>query len=237
MDAVIRGNTITREAHYFLDGNLTDPALPRVTIKDALGVAQVQDAVPTRIGLGIYQYTYPVPGGATLGIWSALFQGSIGQQALGPVDDPFEVLPVGSIAPAPVPDYTYDISTDIGKVRLLTDDRDMSSVSTALPLEQRSAVFSDTEIQTFLTMSNNDVFRAAAKGLITIANNRSLLVQSRRVGKAELDYGGVRKDLLASAEALITQSISQPADGYAEQVWDDYTMRRVVLNVTLRQSA
>jgi hypothetical protein len=112
----------------------------------------------------------------------------------------------------------------------------MSSVSTSLPLEQRSAIFTDEEIEEFLALSANDVLRAAAKGLVTIAGNRSLLVQSRRVGKAELDYGSVRKDLLAQADALITQSIQQPADGYVEQIWDDYGMRRLVTNTQLRQN-
>jgi hypothetical protein len=237
MDAVIRGSTITREAHYFSDGVLTDPSSPRVTIRDPQGIAQVQDAVPTRISTGIYQYAYAVGGAALTGVWSALFQGTIGLASLGPTDDPFEVLPVGAIVPVSVPDYTYDLSTDTGIVRLLLDDRDMSSVSTSLPLEQRSAIFSDTEIGQFLTLSGNDVLRAAAKGLITIAGNRSLLVQSRKIGKGELDYGSVRKDLLAQAEALIAQSISQPADGIAEMIWDDFTMRRIVMNVALRQSA
>jgi hypothetical protein len=201
-----------------------------------MGVIQVQDAVPTRIGLGIYQYAYPVPSGAVLGNWSALFQGTISSQALGPVDDPFLVLPLGSIVPAPVPDYTYDVTTDVGKVRLLTDDRDMSSVSTSLPLEQRSAVWSDTEIQAVLDASGQDVYLAASKLLIVLAANRSLLVQSRKVGKAELDYGGIRKDLLAQAAALRQISIETPADGLAEVVWTDFDMRQIITNVILRQS-
>jgi hypothetical protein len=238
MDSVIRGNSIVREAHFFLDGDLTDPALPRITIRDPLGVAQVQDATPTRISTGIYQYEYAVGLAALLGTWASEWAGIVAGQPVGPsTDDYFGVLPVGSIAPVPSSTYTYNLATTVGMVRLLIDDRDMSSVSTSLPLEQRSAIFTDEEIGQFLDLSGNDVLRGAAKGLVTIAGNRSLLVQSRRVGKAELDYGSVRKDLLAQADALIAQSIQQPADGYVEQVWDDFSLRRVITNTQLRANA
>src|SRR5450830_777779 len=235
MDSVIRGQTIVREAHYFLDGVLTDPSLPRITIRDPLGVAQVQDATPTRIGTGIYQWTYAVGFNALTGYWVSEWSGVISGQTLGPsTDDYFGVLPVGSSVPSA--EYTYDLSSSVGVVRFLTDDRDMSSVSTSLPLEQRSAVWSDEEIVKMLDLSGQDVLRAAAKGLIVLAGNRSLLVQSRKVGKGELDFGQVRKDLLAQAAALVAESISQPADGYVEQVWDDFSLRRIITNSQLRQN-
>lgn len=237
MDSVIRGNTIVREAHFYLDGVLADPVLPRVTIRDSQGVAQVTDATPTRIGTGIYQYAYAVPLNALLGNWASEWQGTVGGQPVGPSsDDFFAVLPVGSVAPVPSSSYTYNLATNVGVVRLFIDDRDMSSVSTSLPLEQRSAIFTDEEIQEFLDLSGQDALRASAKALITIAGNRSLLVQSRRVGKADLDYGPVRKDLLAQADALVKEAISVPADAYAEQVWDDFSLRRILQNVVLRQA-
>lgn len=235
MDTVVRGNNIVREAHFLLDGVLTDPSNPRVTIRDPLGVAQVTDAVPTRISQGIYQYTYFVAVDALIGIWETEWQGTVASQALGPIDDPFQVIPTGSISPTLTGSYSYDLTTSVGVVRLLTDDRDMTAVSTTLPLEQRSAIWTDEEINQFLLLAGNDVLRAAAQGLRVLAGNRSLLVQSRRVGKAELDYGSIRRDLLAQAEALITQSNETPADGYVEQIWDDFSLRRLIGNVQLRQ--
>src|SRR5450759_4799117 len=168
MDSVIRGQSIVREAHFFLDGVLTDPSLPRITIRDPLGVAQVQDATPTRIGTGIYQFLYAVPLDVPTGIWVSEWSGLVSGQPVGPsTDDFFGVLPLGAVVPVSSSTYTYDLSTPVGVVRILTDDRDMSSVSTSLPLEQRSAVWSDEEIAQFLSLSGNDVLRAAAKGLIT----------------------------------------------------------------------
>lgn len=238
MDAVIRGNPITREAHFFLDGDLSDPVLPRVTIRDSIGVARVVDATPTRIGTGIYQYTYTVPLDGPLLYWASEWSGTVSGQPVGPsTDDWFEVLPVGGVAPVPSSTYTYNLATQVGQIRLLIDDRDMSSVSTSLPLEQRSAIFTDEEIQNFLDISGQDTLRATAKALITIAGNRSLLVQSRRVGKGELDYGPIRKDLLSQADAFIKEAVSLPADGYVEQVWDDFGLRRVITNTQLRQNA
>jgi hypothetical protein len=236
MDGVIRGETIVREAHYLLDGVLTDPSVPRITIRDSLGIAQVTDAIPTRISTGIWQYSYDVPLGAQIGVWTDEWQGTISGQALGPILGYFEVLPVGAIAPVPSSTYTYNLATAVGKVRLLTDDRDMSSVSTSLPLEQRSAVWTDEEIESVLTDVGGSVYGAAANLLRVLASNRSLLVQSRRVGKAELDYGSVRRDLMALAKEYTDAENATPADGLAEMVWDDFTYRRALENTALRNN-
>lgn len=234
MDSVIVGNSITREAHYRLDGVLTDPSLPRVTIRDANGVVQVLDATPVQIATGIYQYTYAVGLGATLGIWASEWQGTIAGQPLGPEITNFQVLPIGYIAPAPSASFTYNLATAIGKVRLLIDDRDMTMATTAVPLEQRSVIFTDEEIQTFLDFNGQDVMLAAATGLRTIANNRALLVVRRTIGKTDVDYGTLRRDLLTAAEAFETEAKTQPADGFAEHTWDDFTLRRIITNYQLR---
>lgn len=228
VDSVNRGNDITRTVRYHLDNVLTDPASPLVTIRNPLGVAVVVDATPTRLSAGIYQYTYSVALDALLGLWVSEFSGVLSGQSVGPTTtDYFNVLPVGAVSPVPNTSYTYDLSTSVGVVRLLIDDRDMSAIDSNLSLEQRSAIFADEEIEQFISLGGQDVLRAAAKALTTIAANKSLLVQSRRVGKAEIDYGSVRRDLLALAEAMIEQSNQQPADGYASQTWNDFSLRRL----------
>lgn len=234
MDGVIRGNSITREATYKLDGVLADPTTPRVTIRDSLGVAQVTNAAPTRISLGIYEYVYPVALSDLLGIWQDEWAGTISGQALTAIGM-FQVLPVGAIAVVPSVTYTYDLSTAVGRVRQLTDDRDMSAVSLTLPLEQRSAVWTDEEIQAVLTDKGGSIYRAAATLLRVLAVNRSLLVQSRRVGKAELDYGSIRRDLLAMAKEYDDAESSIPADAIAEQFRTDFGYREVLENAVLRE--
>lgn len=234
MDSVIRGNSIVREAHYNLDGVLTDPSTPRVTIRDPLGVAVIASAVPTRISTGIYQYSYPAALSDPTGVWQDEWQGTISGQALGPMIGLFQVLPVGAVAVVPSSTYTYNLATAVGRVRQLTDDRDMSSVSTSLPLEQRSAVWSDEEIQAILDDKAGSVYRAAATLLRVLASNRSLLVQSRKVGRAELDYGSVRRDLMALAKEYDDAEDVIPADAIAETFATDFGYRQVLENAVLR---
>jgi len=236
MDSVIRGNSITREAHYLLDSVLADPSLPRVTIRDPLGVAIVTDGVPTKTVTGVYQYTYAVVAGASLGVWQDEWQGTLSGQALGPTIGYFEVLPVGAIAPVPSVTYTYNLATDTGKVRMLIQDHDMSSVSSSLPLEQRSAAFTDEEIAAMLVMTGSDLYDTAALALRTWAASKQLIVIARRLGQASVDYGSIRSDLLAMAKGYEERSTTTPADGYAEIAWDDFTMRRILTNVELRDS-
>lgn len=235
--SVVRGDSITLEAH-FKDGTgtLTDPVTPRVSILNPSNVAIVTNAVPTRISTGIYQYAYAVDVAAPTGYWSVQWQGTVNGQALLSSES-FQVLPAGTITPIYGGTYTYDLSSSIGKVRMYIDDRDLSSVSTSLPLEQRSAIFTDEEINAFLGQSGGDVMYASALGLITISGNRQLLVQSRRIGKTAVDYGEVRKSLQEQAKELIKMSNMVPADGMAEIAWNDATFRQIIVNAQLRGSA
>ena len=237
MDSVIRGNSIVREAHYHLDGVLTDPTLPRVTIRDSAGVAQVTDAIPTRISAGIYQYTYAVALDALLFVWTDEWQGVLDGQAVGPIAGYFEVLPVGAIAPVPSATYTYNLATDVGKLRLLIQDHDMTSVSTAIPPEQRSAAFTDEELQFVLDDRGGQLHRAAAMALRIWAQSKQLIIIARRIGKKELDYGQIRADLLRSAEAFDEAAAMAPADGVAEHSWTDFAMRTIITNQAQREGS
>jgi hypothetical protein len=55
---------------------------------------------------------------------------------------------------------TYDLTTPVGKVRLLIPDRDISN-----------ALFSDDELTEFLSMGDNNIFLAAADALEAIAGD------------------------------------------------------------------
>jgi len=235
VDSVIRGNPITVDARYSLDGALTDPSLPLITIRDSLGVAQVTNATPTRVGTGTYEYTYDVSLAAVLGNWTAEWTGILGGSGVGPIIDVFSVLPVGADAPAVNPSYTYDLTTDVGKVRLLIQDQDMSSVDAATPLEQRSAAFADDELQYFVDDAGN-VVQAAAQALRAWANSKQLIVIARRTGKTEVDYGSIRADLLKSANELDDYAEKAPADGFAEQSWTDFGFRQILTNEMLRET-
>ena len=61
--------------------------------------------------------------------------------------------------------FTYDLTTDVGKVRLLC--RDTASAT---------AIFSDEEIQVFLDMEDNVVKLAAAQAMENAASNQSIIL-------------------------------------------------------------
>ena len=81
---------------------------------------------------------------------------------------------------------TYDLTTDIGKVRLLIGDTTIAS-----------AQFSDAELQVFLDLASDSIRMAAANALdawaATLANN----MKSENIG----DYGYTR-DSAANMKAL-----------------------------------
>lgn len=72
---------------------------------------------------------------------------------------------------------TYDISTDIGKIRLLIHDTDITS-----------AHFTDEELQVFLDLEES-VYSAAALALETWAASLSESVDSEKIG----DYSYSKK--------------------------------------------
>lgn len=226
--AVVRGQSITLNARYRLDGVLTDPALPTYVIRDPANVT-VASGTPTRDSTGIYHVVFTPSLVAPLDTWQIIWDGVISGQPVGPIPEDFTVLPVGYVIPTPSSSFTYNIDTDVGKVRLLTDDRDMSNATTAVPLEKRSVIFTDEEIGFFITQGGS-ILMAAALGLRTIANNRSLLVQRRLIGRTDVDYGTLRRDLLAAASAMEeTATTGEPADGYAERAYDDFSYRDIIV--------
>lgn len=130
--------------------------------------------------------------------------------------------------------YTYDIGTAVGQLRFLVQDHDMSSIAPETPLEQRSAAFSDEELAFVLTQQP-DLLSAAAMTLRVWASNKQLIVQLRRNGKTELDYGDIRRDLLAAADAYEAQANSTAADATAEVNWNAFSERRILWNEMLRE--
>lgn len=235
MQSVVRGTSIDLDVRYE-DGTgaLTDPTNPHADIIDSANVQYAVGVVPTRLSQGLYRYVFAAPLGALLGGWVINWYGTFsGPVQIGPIPDYFTVLPVGAVVPIPSGSYTYNPATDVGYIRLAIDDRDLTLVDTNLPPEQRSCIFSDEEIGEVLAATSDRNY-AIATLLTFIANNRSLLIQSRRVGRTEVNFGSIRSDLLKQAQFYIDTANATPADGLAEIAWDDFTMRRIIVNTNLR---
>ena len=75
--------------------------------------------------------------------------------------------------------FTYDLTTDIGKVRLLISDSDVTSFH-----------FTDEELQVFLTMSGGSLLIAAGYALEAWASALTDSLTSEKIG----DYAYTKKD-------------------------------------------
>ena len=93
--------------------------------------------------------------------------------------------------------WTYDNSTDRGKVRLLCTDSD----STA-------PVFDDSEIDVFLALAPGSVFAAAALACETWARSRSKLLRQVRYADGTLAQRVSMAELLDLAKSLREAALS-----------------------------
>lgn len=114
--------------------------------------------------------------------------------------------------------FTYDVSTDRGKVRMLTPDSSATNY-----------VFEDAEVDAFLSLEG-DVRRAAALALETIASNEALTLKVIRVLDLQTDGAKTSDALLKRAGLLRGQAeAADAASGdlfdWGEMVLDDFSAR------------
>lgn len=127
--------------------------------------------------------------------------------------------------------FTYDLTTDTGKVRLLITDTDNSS-----PL------FQDEEINAFLVL-NDGVKRAAAAALDVIASSQALVLKVIRTLDLSTDGPSVARALREHADNLREEAEIQESGeegglfDYAEMVTNAFTARERLKNQVLRGQA
>lgn len=123
--------------------------------------------------------------------------------------------------------FSYLLSTDVGKVRLLIPDNKAGFY-----------VFEDAEIQAFLTMESS-VKRAAALALETIASNETMVLKVIKLLDIQTDGAKVADALLKRAGLLRGQADDEEVAenaGFdvAEMVVDQFTYREKIGNSFLR---
>ena len=122
---------------------------------------------------------------------------------------------------------TYDLTTDVGKVRLIITDTDPANV-----------IFIDEEIAAFLEL-NDGILTAAAMALDTIADNE-ILVQ-KRISLLDLKTDGPSeaKELRVHADSLRKQAADEEADeltvDYAENPVDVFSLREKIIKDAMRE--
>lgn len=124
--------------------------------------------------------------------------------------------------------FTYDDTTDRGKVRLLCTDVDSTD-----------PCFQDSEIDAFLSLASNSVFKATALALMSIAVNEALV--SKRIKLLDLTTDGPAVAKALNEKAKEYMALAEAADiaasgGFdiAEMVQDQFTYYSKLIKESLR---
>jgi hypothetical protein len=123
--------------------------------------------------------------------------------------------------------FTYDPTTDRGKVRLLIGDTDEATADNQL--------FQDNEIDTFLSMEGSTVRLAAALALETMASSEAFITKRIRLLDLTTDGPAVAAELRKRAESLRSQEDEDGEFDYAEWVLDAGTLDERIHNEALRE--
>lgn len=123
--------------------------------------------------------------------------------------------------------FTYELATDLGKVRLLISDTRADLV-----------VFQDDEITAYLEMEGS-VLLAAARALEVMAANEAMVQKRITILDLKTDGPATSKELRELAatwrkNAADTDSDDEDDFAIAEQVVDEFTYRDRLLNDYLR---
>jgi hypothetical protein len=104
--------------------------------------------------------------------------------------------------------FTYDLSSDVGKVRLLIPDR-----------IEEEAIFQDAEIEAFLDLNDDNLRRAAAEALETIASDQALVLKVIRLMDLSTDGPAVAAELRERAKGL-RQAADEAEAGEDDALFD-----------------
>lgn len=126
--------------------------------------------------------------------------------------------------------FTYDVTTDIGKARMLIPDR-----------VDADAVFTDEEIAAYLSMNDSNIRRAAADALETIASDEAMTLKV--VSTLDLSTNGASTSDAILARAKLLRQQADDADAgeaggsldYAEMDLNAFTRRERVWKQAQRE--
>lgn len=99
------------------------------------------------------------------------------------------------------PDYT----TAVGQVRLLIPDVEQLG-DLAVPANQAAYIFSDPQIQAFLSLYSNNVKRAAAQAKLVLSTSEALINKVIKTDDLATDGAKLAQELRAQAQMLMTEA-------------------------------
>jgi len=112
---------------------------------------------------------------------------------------------------------TYDLATDRGKVRLLAGD-------------SAGGIFTDAEIDAFLSLESNEVWCAAAAALEAIASQEARLASVQETLNYKKDTTEIAKGLLEAAARYRAHVEADPSYGAAEIGQTPFIVVDIILN-------
>lgn len=125
--------------------------------------------------------------------------------------------------------FTYVTTNDIGKIRMLINDR------------VEPAAFSDEELTAILAVADGIVYGAAGTALRTIAASKAMLGKRIQAGHYSEDTTAVAEMLLKvadaydeRAEAIALLAAEAPAEADSELGVTDFGMTSFLVNEVLR---
>jgi len=120
-------------------------------------------------------------------------------------------------------DFSFDTSTNLGKVRTLINDCDATSF-----------ILSDTKINAYLSLKSNDLFSTAALALYAIAASKALLAKKKAAGNYSEDLTAIAKECRETAKVYEDMAKNVPAEAIAEQFFTDFSYRELLASKYLR---
>ena len=122
--------------------------------------------------------------------------------------------------------FTYDLSTNRGKVRLKIRDTDTADATRQL--------FDDDEIDFFITEASVDLNLAAAGALDAVSANAALLAKSQKIGDYTIDSKAMAEAVMKVAAHYRGLSEAAPAFDYAELNLSPFSEAELIWNDVLR---
>ncbi len=123
--------------------------------------------------------------------------------------------------------FTYNLTTEAGKVRLLITDTDSTN-----------PIFEDREIDVFLSFTasdgTNDINLASAVALETIAASEALVQKKIKLLDLTTDGPAVATSLRAAAKILREQSENESYIDWSEMNLNAFAGRDIIWNDALR---
>ena len=107
--------------------------------------------------------------------------------------------------------FTYDVTTNRGKVRLKIGDTDTVNVNRQL--------FTDAEIDAFLAMNDSSILLSAAAALDAMAANQAMVLKVITIMDLKTDGASVARELRLEAKGM-RETYSEFGEGDMAEMFD-----------------